>query len=114
MALVAAWAMELDGSEVTDYSGNDLHGTNNGAVTDAAGKYDNCLDFERSESDYVSIPNLNTELDGGSACTFMCWLKPESFASWDRFLASSTGSDSDDHDWMFGLTTAQYLRVRLN
>jgi len=65
---------------ISDSSGSNNHGTNNGATYSAEGKFNTGLDFERSESDYVSLGTnaVAPDLNGADGITLSAWIKPES------------------------------------
>lgn len=56
-----------------DYSGNAYHGSNSG-VTFVSGQVNNAGDFENSESDHISLPNLQSF----SILSISLWVKMES------------------------------------
>ncbi len=99
--LAAWWRLdEGSGTLVEDTTVNNNDGTAYGPTIVTDGKYGNALDFESSESDYVSIPNsdsVNLNLN----FSITAWIKPESFPS----IAGVVTKLSNSSDKQYALST---------
>lgn len=81
--LVSCWSMDESSTGAGAVSRADSKGSNtltdNNTVASAAGKFSNGADFERSNSEYLSIADASQSgLDFTSSFSFAYWLKPES------------------------------------
>lgn len=72
--LVAYWKMDDASGAIVDSHGS-YDGTNTGASYGATGIINDCLDFESSEGDHVTVASFPA-LNGNFSISF--WLKPES------------------------------------
>lgn len=92
--LVSFWPLnEASGTRSDVHGGNDL--TDNNTVAQGTGNvYANCADFERGNTEYLTVAN-NSSLNP-SEITFCCWVQIEAkftqlnIASKDNFSANST------------------------
>lgn len=90
----ALWNNSVD--EVDDLSGQDNHGrAYNGAVTDAAGRFDRGGYFD-GLNDYVLTPLSLDQSPSGQGATFEAWVKPTVTDTKYRHIFST---DDGGYDW---------------
>lgn len=83
MTLVGYWPLTEDSDDALDYSGNENHGTVNGATQGADGILGTtAYDFASSNSDHVSIPSYSFSAVNGDGFTVSAWINPD-FGSLD-------------------------------
>lgn len=83
---VACWDFEETSGTRLDASANSIDLTDNNTVLYGTGKVGNAADFERSNSEYLSLTNTQagSYFEGLSEMTIMLWFKPESPATATR------------------------------
>jgi len=90
----------ITGSTVLDSSGENNHGTNNGATHNATDGFDNLLsgafDFDGVD-DYIEILDSGS-LDITDAITIVAWINADTFGSFERIV------DKKVNEWTFVLT----------
>lgn len=79
--LIAFWEFEeASGTRVDAHGSNDL--TDNNTVAQGTGKVGNCADFEKSNSEYLSITdNADLSLGADQAFTIAAWVNFESLVA---------------------------------
>jgi hypothetical protein len=99
--LLAHWTLDDgSGSVALDSSGNENHGTVNGATwTD--GLMNGALSFD-GENDHVDLGSLDPPPEDRSAFSISAWFNAESFNSHreNRIVSKTESSSTDDHYWM--------------
>ena len=90
--LVGWWP--LDGN-TNDMSGNNNHGTNNGATATSSCKVGDCYDFERSDSDYINVGSIDV-----NDFTILAWIKLETIG-WYGVL--ERWGNSGDYGYSLGV-----------
>ena len=109
----AHWSFDGSGSIVTDYSGNDYHGTLSGATRSAAGVTGGALAFDGVD-DYVDLGAMDI---AGSEMTISAWFNADDFENDDaRIISKANGRNNADHWWMlstYDVAGSMRLRFRL-
>lgn len=94
---VAHWALdESSGTRVDSIGSNDL--TDNNTVGVGTGLFGNCADFERDDSEYLSIADNAALSCGDVDFTFACWINPESSLR-GRTIAGKGANASVNMEW---------------
>jgi hypothetical protein len=98
MVLIGYWPLnETSGTTAYDRSGQNNHGTNNGANVGANGILgNNAYNFVSSESDYISHP---TDIGGLSQVTVSAWVNPDSIPSNTPGHGGASTGDSTVMEW---------------
>lgn len=114
--LVGYWKLDEASGSRADSSGNGNTLTDNNTVASVAQDYwktgENSADFERSNSEYLSISDgSQTGLDLTGSWSFACFVKPESSAVLQA-IASKKNLDGDADGYNFGIYTDDKLYVR--
>lgn len=81
--LVSFWEMQEDsGTRYDSHGANHLTANGTGGVATAVGKVNDCADFERGDSDYLSISDASQSgLDLTTNASFSFWVKIETLPS---------------------------------
>lgn len=111
--LVSYWSLEEASSTRYDaHASNDLAENGTGGVGQGTGKVDNCADFVRSDSDYLSISDASQSgLDITGDISFSFWIKPDSVVG-DHFIISKGDWNTGTRDIAYSVWTDGYLRFR--
>ncbi len=107
---------ETTGSNVSDSSGNDYHGTarvqDNNAPTEAFwdtdGKYDGCIKFDNGDKDYcVQVPNevFTNITDEITISVWVSWDDPATMPDQHNQLFSVHGGPGDEFEGILGIET---------
>jgi hypothetical protein len=110
-SLVAYYKLdETAGTSASDSSGNAKTGTITGTAAWAAGKKNNALTLNGSNT-YVSLPS--GIVSGLTSFTFAAWIKPAALSNWVRLFDFGTGTTKymfltpqSGGGWRFAITTA--------
>jgi hypothetical protein len=98
--LVAYYKLdETSGTTVYDALGNH-NGTNNGATINQAGKIGKAYDFERSESDYISLGNFMYNNLQNTSYSISVWFKLESIGNYQAIILNRGNSDRHTGIWV--------------
>jgi hypothetical protein len=97
--LTSHWQLEeTSGTRVDDPSTNDL--TDNNTVLYGTGKQGNGADFERDNTEYLSITDgAQTGLNLNNSFTISFWFKPETVGVDQMLVSKSDGSVSANGGW---------------
>ncbi len=93
---------------VSDSSGNSNNGNIIGANYGVEGKFDQGIDFEASEQNYIEVPD-SPGLDLGSEATISTWFKVESFDSWDGLLHKGEATDFSDEAYFLQFDGSRHI-----
>lgn len=109
---VAAWTLdEASGTRADSVGSNDL--TDNNTVTSGTGKFDSAADFERDNSEYLSIAdNADLSFDDDDFCISL-WVKFESLNTGGgdagQRVVLSKGTNSGTGEYSLFLNTSDVL-----
>ena len=109
--LMAFWELEEASGTRNDSHGAN-HLTDNNTVTSAAGKVGTCADFEKDNTEYLSIAD-NAALSAGDIDLTICaWVSLETIIANPLYIVSkrTDGGDDEYRLWAQGLLTEYFFR----
>jgi hypothetical protein len=97
--LIAFWKLDEESGTRNDSKGSN-HLTDNNTVLYGAGKISNAADFEKDNSEYLSITD-NADLSfGDEDFTIALWIKSESAANYRGIVSKASGSSAASREYI--------------